>query len=302
MSAATLVFAVQNDSGTATQLTVETASPAQVVSVGDTGSYAGTAFNGTLVGTPVDLAFTVIQVLDDPNNFVVAAGNTNLADWPPFGTITWLTGANAALTADVNEMNGANAYMSTGAFLTYVTARGYTTISWDGPTMQHAIVQATDYIDQKYRFKGVKLVQTLGSSNLDPNLGFSQPWLAPFNFGQNPFLTPSTTTQTTEWPRQGVVDINGDSVNGIPDAVRKACAELAYRQLNGTTLQPDYDDTVVRNGAVIETIMEDVGPIRTATTFDTKLGLGFFPGFPQVDRILARAGLLVAGGRRTVLR
>ncbi len=295
-----IVFSIQDDSGTVSQLTLAP-SPVMTVEVGDTGSYAGIAFNGTLVGSTVDIPFTVTQVLD-AQNFSVSSFNANLADWPPVGTITWLTGFNAPGTATIEEINGANAYVSTDYFLKYITSRGYSTPGWSNTTMQNAIVQATDYIDQKYRFKGVKLVQTIGSSNVDPNLGFIQPWLSPFNFGQNPFLTPATTTQTTEWPRQGVVDINGDTINGMPEAVKRACVELAYRQCSGIALQPDYDSNVVRQGAVVSSLTEDVGPIRTTVTYDTKLGVGFFAPFPQVDRILARAGLLVAGGRRSVLR
>jgi hypothetical protein len=35
---------------------------------------------------------------------------------------------------------------------------------------------------------------------------------------------------------------------------------------------------------------------------DTKFGTGFFPEFPQVKRILTSAGLLVAGGNRSIAR
>jgi hypothetical protein len=229
--------------------------------------------------------------------------NTNLADWPLGGAITWSTGANATDISTVIDMDGANAYIDLNFLDKYASSRG-NFIYADSPILpcQQAIVQATDYIDQKYRFKGVKLLQTLGDPGMNLDIGFMQPWLTPQVFGQVPYLTPASSSQSTEWPRQGVVDYDGDTINGIPKAVKAACAELALRALNGVTLQPDYDSNVIAGGAVVASYSTEVGPIKETTSFDTKLGLGFFASFPQVDRILTRAGLLVAGGGRTIIR
>jgi hypothetical protein len=89
---------------------------------------------------------------------------------------------------------------------------------------------------------------------------------------------------------------------GVPNVLKAACSELAYRALNGTILQPDYDPELVSAGGVVSSITDDVGPIKHSITYDTKLGIGFFAPFPQVDRMLAKAGLLLAGGGRTVIR
>lgn len=298
----TAVFAVQDNSGTVSLLKLA-AAPTQPIAVGDTGTYAGLAFNGTSQGTSVDLPFVVGQIYNT-TQFGVTTTNSNLADWPEGGTVTWRTGANAASSPDtsvVTQINGANAYIDINWFKSYHDSRGnvYGTPS-DG-AVQNSIVKGTDYLDQKYRYKGIKLIQSLGQEP-GVNIGFLDPWVMPFVYGTVPFMIPSTTTQTTEWPRQSVNDLNGDTVNGIPNAIKAACAELALRSLNGTALQPDYDGAVVADGAIVESLTEDVGPIRTTTTYDTKLGIGFFASFPQVDRMLSRAGLLIAGGGRTIMR
>jgi hypothetical protein len=302
----TTIFSVQNETGTVAQLTImPSPSPAQDVSVGDTGLYTGFPDDGTAsFATPAfaSLPFTVVQVLDD-EHFSVSTINASMADWPAFGQITWTTGANVEETTTVVEIDGANAYITVAEYIKYHSSRGNALpVGKTEQDIQAAIVQSTDYLDQKYRFNGVKLLQTVGNAIMDANATFIESWLTPYALQGVSYLTPSTTTQSTEWPRQGVVDYNGDTVNGIPKAVKAACAELAIRVLNGTALQPDYDPGIVSAGGVVSSITKKVGPLETVTAYDTKFGLGFFASFPIVDRMLSKAGLLSSGGGRTVIR
>ena len=302
----TALFCLQDQTGTAALITLSAPTP-HAIAVGDTGLYNGVANVGAIDGgtipTTLDLPFTVGQVLDT-SHFGVTTVNSNLADWPQDGTVTWLTGANSTSpnTSTALSIVGANAYINAAYFEAYHDTRGHLYPASPVSAIEAAIVNATDYIDQRYRFKGVKLLQTLGNPGLSLDIGFIMPWMYPTYFGQTPFMTPASSSQSTAWPRQGVIDYNGDTLYGIPQVIRDACAELAYRALNGTVLQPDYDSTVVRNGAVVESYSEEVGPIRVTTSFDTKLGLGFFPSFPQVDRMLSRGGVLLAGGGRRIIR
>lgn len=307
MNTGSFIFAVQDRTGTVAQLTLDT-HPPDVVEIGDTGVYTGVQ---PWTGTAVSFAFAVAAV-NDPTNIVISTqngdhpGNVMQSGWPPDGVILWLTGANvdaSPLTA-VIAMNPANAYITEEFFWTYVNSRAKApSVSYTEDTIRGAIVVATDYIDQKYRFKGIKLLQFLGNPDLDPLLPFIDPWLSPFGFTQTDWsFIPSTTQQHTQWPRQGVVDFSGDTVYGVAQPVQQACAELVLRVLAGTVLQPDYDPNVAGGGAVVASRMEEVGPLRTSTTYDTKFGLGFFADFPQVTRILKSAGLIVAGGGTTIIR
>ena len=302
----TAIFSVQDETGTVTQITLMSSpSPSQLISVGDTGLYAGFPDDGTsstLAPAFNSLAFTVSQVLDN-EHFSVSTLRANMADWPAFGVITWQTGANVLETSTVVEIDGANAYISVAEFVKYHLARGNAVpVGVTDQNIRSAIVQGTDYIDQKYRFSGVKLLQTIGSAIIDANATFLETWLTPYALNGVSYLTPSTSKQSTEWPRQGVVDYNGDTASGIPKAVKAACAELAIRVLSGVALQPDYDTGLVGAGGVVSSITKKVGPLETVTAYDTKFGLGFFASFPIVDRILSKAGLLNSGGSRTVIR
>lgn len=302
----TAIFSVQDETGTVTQVTlIPSPSPSLQISVGDTGLYAGVPDDGTdLSLAPVfnSLPFTVSQVLDN-EHFSVSTTNANMADWPAFGQITWTTGANTDETSIVFEIDGANAYTTVTEFTKYHQARGNAVpVGATTATIQAAIVQATDYLDQRYRYNGVKLLQTIGSAVLDANATFLEAWLTPYALNGVSYLTPTTSKQSTEWPRQGSIDFNGDSVNGIPKQIKAACAELAIRVLNGVDLQPDYDPNLVGAGGIVSSITKKVGPLETVTAYDTKLGIGFFATFPIVDRMLSRAGLLNSGGGRTVIR
>lgn len=296
------IYSVQDETGTVTQLTL-LPSPPIVVSIGDTGLYEGLPDNGEIFPSFQSLVFTVIQIVDNAH-FSVRATDANMADWPAGGVITWQTGANVLDTSIVTEIDGANAYLTVADFTKYHTSRGNAVpVGATDSSIQKAIVQSTDYIDSKYRFSGVKRLQVIGNSGRDVNAVFLESWLTPYAvLGVNGGLAPQTTTQTTEWPRQGTIDNNGDTVLGIPRAVKAACAELAIRVLNGVNLQPDYDPNLVRPGGVASSITKRIGPLETIVSYDTKLGLGFFATFPIVDRILKSAGLFSSGGGRTVIR
>jgi hypothetical protein len=67
-------------------------------------------------------------------------------------------------------------------------------------------------------------------------------------------------------------------------------------------LQPDYDPDLVGYGGIVSSLSVEVGPIKESRAFDTKLGIGFFPDIPQIRRMLSKAGILMAGGGRTILR
>ena len=306
-----IIFAVQDRSGTVAQLTTEgTVNP---VEVNDTGVYTGLNWNGT----EVSLDFTVSAV-NDGFNFCIsivlpsgAAGDVLNSSWPEKGTVQWVTGGNvdaSPLETVVIARNVANAYSTVDFFFQYALSRGYTFPQSPIDDIEAAIVQATDYIDQRYRFKGIKLFQFLTSNPVvDPSIGFIDPWLGELGLtgdpiaAGTPWFTPSYTSQMTEWPRQGCVDYNGDSVFGVPAVIQKAVCEAALRVLAGTSLQPDYDPSVVTAGGVVSSLSVEVGPIKKTTSYDTKLGLSFFPSIPHIDRMLRSAGILLAGGGRSII-
>ncbi len=309
------VFCIQDRTGTAAQLTLEASPALAPIELGDTGVYTGLNWDGVEIA----LNFTVGQIIG-PSDIGITTmtptggpGNVMQSGWPKVGFITWLTGSNSSDAPEstiVTDMHPANAYTTVEYFLQYCNSRNIVVTS-PSPIepIQAAIVLSSDYLDQRYRFKGIKLLQFLSESAVDPMIGFIDPWLMPFGYlGGGPagvwagLFSPSTTAQRTQWPRQGVVDYSGDTVYGIPQVLKEAACELTWRSLSGVNLQPDYDPNLVgQGGGVAASVSKEVGPIKVTNTYDTKLGLGFFPDFPKVRRMLNQAGIILGGGGRSII-
>lgn len=155
---------------------------------------------------------------------------------------------------DTGLVAGANAYLSVSAFRAYHDDRAQDYTGHDEATIAAAIVRATDYLDQRFVFIGRR----------------------------------RHTGQSTAWPREGAYDADGRRIDGIPPAVREACAEYALRALSAP-LNPDpmRDES----GSRLLAKSEQVGPITTAYTYaaDTVPPL---PAYPAADRRLLVAGLL----------
>lgn len=158
---------------------------------------------------------------------------------------------------DTGGVAGANAYITVDFFKTYHADRGnaYTAVD---DAIQQAIIKATQYLDGRFRFRGLKLLGRY---------------------------------QTTEWPRSSALDADDQVVFGIPLEVQNATAEYALRALTGT-LNPDPERDA--SGAAVAAKSETVGPISESTTFVG--GAAFtLPKYPVADQMLRRAGLTLSG-------
>lgn len=163
----------------------------------------------------------------------------------------------------VQDNNGsvanANAYISLAEFQEYHADRGNSLAAYNDAAQQAAIIRATDYLDQRFRFVGEKRQGRL---------------------------------QTTQWPREDVDDVDGYTVTGIPPEVKEATAEYALRALTAA-LAPD--PTRDASGVPILSKSESVGPVSESTTFAA--GAVFrMPRYPDADQKLVKAGLVCAGG------
>lgn len=106
----------------------------------------------------------------------------------------------------------ADAYDSLANVDSYFTDRPTHSLfsTWDAATdanKESAIRQATEYLDTKYRWRGIR----------------------------------ATSIQSLEWPREGVYNSRGLELTGqVPAKVKKAVAEMAARALS-ETLTADKD-------------------------------------------------------------
>lgn len=144
---------------------------------------------------------------------------------------------------------GSDTYIPLAAADAYFAARDVA--SWPGATTQAreaALLQATVYLDGAYRFIGEI----------------------------------ADAAQALAWPRLGATDGDGRSIDGIPDRVAHACAELALIALAGPLAPPEH-----RGGRVTE---ERIGPLSVSYASGAPSGRTF----PYIDLLLS--GLIVPAG------
>jgi hypothetical protein len=161
------------------------------------------------------------------------------------------TQSNLIVQYDDGLVENANAYISEEYLEDYWSKRNVDLSSQSQGVKEAAIIESTSYIDQRYTYKGYKLN------------GYSQ---------------------TTEFPRGNLyvcVGSTSELVEGIPKEVKAACAEYAYRVIQGTELQPDGN----AEGS-IKKKKEQVGPLSEEIEFCGCGSSGGFVAYPTADNLL----------------
>lgn len=159
---------------------------------------------------------------------------------------------------DTGTVAGANAYITVEQFVAYHADRGNSYLN-DPEQIAAKIILASDYVDQRFSYKGRKL---------------------------------NTRLQRSQWPRTNCYDDDRNYVNGIPQEVKDATAEYALRAMKGT-LNPDPINSTT--GGTVTMKKEIIGPIEETTQY-TSSDTFKMPRYPAADSILTRAGLTIAGG------
>jgi hypothetical protein len=148
-------------------------------------------------------------------------------------------------------LSNSNSYASYAAALAYWSARGFVPTQTQ-PQVEQALIRGTDFLDQRFRFLGYRLL----------------------------------TTQALEWPRYGVYDRDGCLLLDpavLPAELVKATIELAQRAL-AADLSPD--PTVNVGGTVVGDRVK-VAAIETEVTFDgASPSASFAPVYPEVNALL----------------
>lgn len=170
-----------------------------------------------------------------------------------------------AVQNDTGTTANANAYVSVSAFKSYHDDRGNSYAGQSDSNIEKAIVRATDFIDNRWRFKGTRLEDA----------------------------------QTTEWPRSEVYDPYGALVEGIPDAIKRACSEYALRALTAALL---VDRPSPSGGLVVTRERNKVDVIEEEKEYETGSALGAapLPSYPLADLIITKAGIIVTSSGRLI--
>lgn len=161
---------------------------------------------------------------------------------------------------DTGLVPGANGYVSNNDFRAYMDARARIYLD-DDDKIDASIIAATDYVDQRYAYKGRKQ---------------------------------GGREQRMQWPRIGCVDKDRLAVQGIPQEVKDATCEYTVRAMAGG-LNPD--PTQDPSGYAVTKSKKAVGPIDVETEFAGAQGARpSLPIYPAADNYLRRSGLTLSGG------
>jgi hypothetical protein len=156
---------------------------------------------------------------------------------------------------DTGTSIGGNAYVDSTYVDTYVSDRNFETSEWEDLDLEvknAAIISASSYIDNSNmgKLKGIRL----------------------------------TEAQLTAFPRNGLTDYDGYTVEGLPELLKMATSEYAVRAAVGR-LAPDvtYDDT----GIPLKSKKEKIGPIEETTVYqDDVLSPSQIRKYPEADMLL----------------
>lgn len=120
------------------------------------------------------------------------------------------------IVEDGTGLPSAEVYVALADFKAWAAKRLYDITPYSDPTIEAKMLDATLWIDTKYRYGGSKL----------------------------------KATQALEFPRQGLVDWSGNAVTGVPNNVKAASNDLTWKSF--TT--PLYTDAA-RDGAIQQEVV-----------------------------------------------
>lgn len=155
----------------------------------------------------------------------------------------------------------ANAYITVEWFLQYCTNKGIDVTQApysDEALCQVAIIAATQYMDYRWQYFGMRC----------------------------------QITQGTEWPRYTVINNDRNPVDGIVPPLMRACSEYAILAITGTNLFPVPTRDPTGQGVASKTTQ--VGPIMTSTKYIGGTAI-IKPVYPIPDGILQREGYIIGG-------
>lgn len=189
--------------------------------------------------------------------------------------------------SDDGTVVDANAYITLAQFKTYHDNRG-NAYGANDELIKAAIVKATDYLDTRFRFRGIKLLTT--QTTMWPRRMNSDVFISwqVVDFGQPSFVNGGLDTT------RGLVDANGAEVVGVPLPIKNANAEYALRAMSNPLFQ---DAPAPEGGRVIDEETVTVDVITHQVKYAPSQGSGNFamPAYPAVDLMLTRSGLVESG-------
>lgn len=196
---------------------------------------------------------------------------------------------------DTGDAVGANCYHDLAYFKAYHDSRGNSYSPFTDDQIKAGIIRATDYLDTRFDFKGVKL-------NGNPLIVQTTEW--PRKSGDNGEIVLAWMDISTLFPIDlsedttlftALVGPDGKDIIGIPTALKRASSEYGLRAL---TIKLFQDAPAPAGGRLIKESHVRVDVISQQVAYESPQSGAFaLPAYPAADLLLVRAGL-IAGGRK----
>lgn len=192
-----------------------------------------------------------------------------------------LTEAADLLVEDGTGITDANSYTDRADATSYAQLRQFGPfIAWleaDESNQVAALIQATAYVDIRWRFVGEISVEDTGSG--DP--------------------------QELSWPRTPAIDSEGNDVSDtVPFQVIDATIEYAARAIDPVTLEARSllfdEENLDPANRFIKLKREKLGPLEEETRYSETRATSKLRDYGQADKIIRNSGLLASAGERTV--
>jgi len=192
-----------------------------------------------------------------------------------------LTESADLIVEDGTGVDGANSYTDIADATAYATLRQFgpfqTWLEADESNRVAALIQATAYLDIRWRFVGEPSVEDTGLG--DP--------------------------QELAWPRTPAVDSEGlDVSDTVPFQIVDATVEYAVRAIDPDTLEARSllidQESLDSANRFIKMKREKLGPLEEETRYSETRATSKLRDYGQADRIIRESGLLSTTGERTV--
>ena len=169
----------------------------------------------------------------------------------------------AFVLEDGTGLSDSNGYQTVADFVIYHNDRGNslidpdTEVQYTDVEIQQAIVVASDFVDVKFTFKGIRLL----------------------------------VTQNMEFPRVSAFYDDGATILGVPKEIKECVSELALKQLSSPIApDPEWDDSgryVIKKKDQVEDLIEEREYSNSGVPSD-------FRAYPFAEKRLKE---LIVGGR-----
>jgi len=212
-------------------------------------------------------------------NYVKLAANPHNNDELKIGDVTYRFRNSISAAYDINI--GSTKEETNLSLVAAINLTGTEGVEYGAGTLIHPDITATACPCGQSLLKAVAKIEGAAAND---TVAFSATATTRITFDYTTLQNGSDSAeQRLEWPRLYVYNRNNQLVTGIPEKLRQATAEYAWRAASAT-LMPD--PTTDETGQLVVRTFDKVGPIETEREYVAGSAIAEFKKYPEADRLL----------------